>query len=81
MKVAHLHGWCVHIEFPEDRESFFEELVANGDVSDVRGIVVFQAVDILHDASAVSFDGGQDQKVLQVPDTQSNCLVLEIIKH
>ncbi len=56
----HLHCWCVHIELPEDRESLLEELIANGDVSDVWGIVVVETVDVLHDTSAVSFDGRQD---------------------
>ncbi len=66
----HLHCWCVHIELPEDRESLLEELIANGDVSDVWGIVVVETVDVLHDTSAVSFDGRQDQEVLQVPGTR-----------
>lgn len=66
----HLHCWCVHIELPEDCKSLLEEFIANGDVSDVWGIVVVEAVDVLHDTSAVSFDGRQDQEVLQVPGTQ-----------
>lgn len=66
----YLHCWCVHIELPEDRKSLLEELIANGDVSDVWGVVVVEAVDVLHDTCAVSFDGRQDQEVLQVPGTQ-----------
>lgn len=67
---THLYCWCVHVKFPEDCESLFEELIADGDVSDIWGVVIVQAVDVLHDTSAVCFDGGQDQKVLQVPVTQ-----------
>lgn len=66
----HLHCWCVHIKLPEDRKSLLEELIANGDVSDVWGVIVVEAVDVLHDTSAVSFDGRQDQEVLQVPGTR-----------
>lgn len=68
--MTHLHSRCVDIKLPEDCKSLFKELVADGDVSYIRGIIVVQSVDVLHYASAISFDGRQDQKVLQVPEQQ-----------
>lgn len=62
-----LHCRGVDVELSEDGESLLEELVADGDVGDVGGVVVVQAVDVLHNAGAVGLDGGQDQEVLQVP--------------
>lgn len=69
-----LHCRCVDIKLPEDGKSLLKELVADGNVGDVRGIVVVQAVDVLHDASAIGFNGRQDQKVLQVPKQQQRWL-------
>lgn len=70
--MTDLHCRCVHIKLPEDGKSLFKELVADGDVGDVRGVVVVQAVDVLHYASAIGFDGRQDQKVLQVPEQRQS---------
>ena len=61
-----LDGRGVDVELLEDGEGLLKELVADGDVGDVGGVVVVQAVDVLHDARAVCLDGRQDQKVLEI---------------
>lgn len=70
--VTDLHCRRVDIKLPEDSKSLFKELIADGDVGNVRGIVVVQAVDVLHYTSAIGFDGRQDQKILQVPKQHQN---------
>lgn len=66
--LTDLHSRGVDIKLSEDGEGFLKELVADGDVCDVWGIVVIQAVDVLHDTCPVGFDGRQDQKVLEVSE-------------
>lgn len=66
--LTDLHSRGVDIKLPEDGEGLLEELVADGDVCDVRGVVVIQTVDVLHDACPVGFDGRQDKKVLEVSE-------------
>ena len=62
-----LDGAGVDLELLEDGESLLEELAADGDVGDVRGVVVVQPVDVFHHLGLVRLDGRQDQQVLQVP--------------
>ena len=62
----YLDSRSVDIELFEDGESFLVELIGNGDVGDVGGVIVIQTVDVLHDAAAVGFDGRQDEQVLQI---------------
>ena len=64
----YLHGRCVHIKLPEDGKGLLKELVADGNVGNIRSVVVVQAVDVFHDAGAVGLDGRQDEEVLQVPE-------------
>lgn len=66
-KNQYLNSRSVHFKLLEDSEGFLIQLIADGDVGYVRGIIVVQSVDVLHDASAVGHDGGQNQQVLQVP--------------
>ena len=62
-----LDGAGVDLELLEDGERLLEQLAADGDVGDVRGVVVVEPVDVLHHLGLVGLDGGQDQQVLQVP--------------
>ena len=61
---THLDGRGVNLELLEDCESLFIKLAADGDVSDVGGVIVVEARDVLHHPRAVCFDGSQDQQVL-----------------
>lgn len=65
----HLHSGGVDIEFPKNSKGLLKQLIADGDVCDVWGVVVVQAVDVLHDTGAVSFDGSEDEQVLEVSET------------
>lgn len=65
---SHLYGWGVDVKLLENGKGFLKELVADGDVSDVWGIIVVQPVDVLHHTSAVSLDGRQNEQVLEVPE-------------
>ena len=56
-----------HLKLLEDSEGLLVELGADGDVGNVRGVVVVQPVDVLHHLAVVRLDGRQDQQVLQVP--------------
>ncbi len=67
---VYLYGWGVDVKLLEDGEGLFVQLVADGDVGDVRSVVIVQPVDVLHDPRPVRFDGRQDQEVLQVPDAK-----------
>mmetsp|Transcript_11520 Transcript_11520/g.29032 ORF Transcript_11520/g.29032 Transcript_11520/m.29032 type:complete len:325 (+) Transcript_11520:1247-2221(+) len=62
----HLNGLHVVAKLFEDGESLVVQLRPDSDVGDVGRDVVVQAVDVVHDARLVSFDGSQDQQVLQV---------------
>lgn len=62
----YLNSRCVDVELSKDSKGFLKELAADGNVGDVGGVVVVQAVDVFHDASAVGFNGGQDEQILQV---------------
>ncbi len=56
-----------HLKFLEDGECLLVELGPDGDVGNIRGIVVVQPVDVLHHLAVVRLDSGQDEEVLQVP--------------
>ncbi len=64
---THLHSRSVDFEFLEDSKGFFVQFTADGDVGDVRGVVVVQSCDVLHHTRPVRLDGRQDQQVLQIP--------------
>ena len=61
-----------YLKFLEDGESLFVKFCSDGDVCNVRGVIVVQAGDVLHDLGLVRLDGGQDKQVLQVPSTKLN---------
>ena len=65
---SNLHGRSVDVKLPEDSKGLLEELVADGNVGNVWGIIVVQAVDVLHHTGPVCLDGRQDQQVLQVSE-------------
>lgn len=67
-RTTDLHRRRVDVKLPENSKSLLEQLVADGDVSNVRGVVVVQAVDVLHHAGSVSFDRRQDEQILQVSE-------------
>ena len=41
-------------------------LVADGDLGDIRSVVVVESLDVVHHSLLVSLDGGEDEQVLQV---------------
>ena len=47
---AYLDGGGVDFELAEDGERLLVELAGDGDVGDVRSVVVVETVDVLHDA-------------------------------
>jgi hypothetical protein len=61
-----------HLKFLEDGECLLVELGPDGDVGNIRGIVVVQPVDVLHHLAVIRLDGGQDEEVLQVPAENKN---------
>jgi hypothetical protein len=67
-----MYEMITHLKFLEDGERLLVELGPDGDVGNVRRIVVVQPVDVLHHLAVVRLDGGQDQEVLQVPAENKN---------
>lgn len=72
IKGTYLHGGGVDIKLPENGKGLLKQLIADGDVRDVRGIVVVQAVDVLHNAGPIGFNSRQDEQILEVSETQTN---------
>ena len=64
--LSHLYGRGVDVKLFEDGEGLLEELIADGNVGDVRCVVVIQPVDVLHHACAVGLDRRQNQQILEV---------------
>lgn len=64
--LSYLNGRCVDVKLLEDGKRLLIELTADGNVGNVWRVVVVQPVDVLHDAGAVGFDGGQDKQILKV---------------
>ena len=64
--MADLHSGGVDVKLLEDGEGLLEELIADGDVGDVRRVIVIQPVDVLHHARAVGLDRRQNQQILEV---------------
>lgn len=64
--MTHLHSRCVDIKLLKNGKGLLKQLIADCDVCDVRCIIVVKPVDVLHHTSAISFDGCQDQQVLQI---------------
>lgn len=64
----YLYGRSVDIKLLKDGERLFKELVADGDVCDIRSIVVIQPVYVLHHAGAVGFDRRQNEQILEVSE-------------
>lgn len=62
----YLYGRGVNVKLFEDGECLFVELIADRNISNVWSVVVVQPVDVLHDTSPVSLDGGQNEQVLEV---------------
>lgn len=46
--MTYRYGRGVDIEFVEDCESFLEKLALNRDVCDIRGVVVVQLHNVIH---------------------------------
>lgn len=65
---AHLHSRGVDVKLSENCERLLEEFITDGNICDVRGVVVVKAIDVLHDASSVGFNGRQNEKVLEVSE-------------
>ena len=54
--TSHLDGRSVDIEFLEDGEGFFVEFWPDGEIGDIRGVVVVQTVDVLHHPRSIGLD-------------------------
>lgn len=65
--ITDLHCRGVYIKLLEDGKGLLEELIANGNVSNIRSIIVVQSADVLHHTGTVSFDCCENKKVLQIP--------------
>ena len=61
-----LDGGHVVVELLEDGEGLLKQTRSDGNIGNIRGVVVVEAVDVVHNACAVSLDGGQDEQVLEV---------------
>mmetsp|Transcript_7994 Transcript_7994/g.24161 ORF Transcript_7994/g.24161 Transcript_7994/m.24161 type:complete len:827 (-) Transcript_7994:2764-5244(-) len=63
-----VHGLGIEAVLLVDEEGLLVEAVglAQGDLGNLRTVVVVQAVDVVHHASLVGLDGCQDEQVLQV---------------
>mmetsp|Transcript_3712 Transcript_3712/g.9309 ORF Transcript_3712/g.9309 Transcript_3712/m.9309 type:complete len:463 (+) Transcript_3712:1267-2655(+) len=63
-----VHGLGIEVVLLVDEEGLLVEAVglAQGDLGNLRTVVVVQAVDVVHHASLVGLDGCQDEQVLQV---------------
>lgn len=66
--MPHLHSRGVDIEFPKNSKGLLEQLVADRNVCNVWSIIVVQTVDVLHNTSPISFNGRQDEQVLEVSE-------------
>ena len=62
----HFHGIKVQVELLENRERLLVQLVADGDLANLRAVERVQPVDVVHHARLVRLDGGEDEQVLQV---------------
>eukprot|EP00906_Rhabdomonas_costata_P003375 RCo005161 len=62
----HPHGLQVVAELLVDGEGLLEEVRTLRDLRDVRGVVVVQAVNIVHHAVLGRLNGGEDEQVLEV---------------
>ena len=80
---VYLHCWGIDIKFPENGKCFFKELIADGDVGNIWGIIIIQAVNVLHNTGTVSLDCSEDEEVLQVPLRQKDLNVIfeKLISH
>ncbi len=67
-----MYEMITHLKFLEYGECLLVELGPDGDVGNIRGIVVVQPVDVLHHLAVVRLDGGQNEEVLQVPADNKN---------
>lgn len=64
--LIYLNSRCVDIKFLENGKGLFEELTADANVSNIRGIVVVKTIDILSNTRCISLHSCQDQQILQV---------------
>lgn len=69
IQVAYIDCGGVDVEFFENSECLFIEFVRDGDVRNVRCIVVVKLLDVLHHSCAIRFNCRQNEKILQVPST------------
>lgn len=62
----HLNRRGVHLKLLEDGKGLFVQFRGDGNVGNVGGVVVVEAVDVLHDTRSVSLDGSQNEQILQI---------------
>ena len=72
---THLDGRCVDFKLLEDGKGLLIQFTTDSNVGDVWSIVVVQTCDVFHHAGAISFNGSQDQQILEVPASTSTALL------
>ena len=70
------YGAKTNLELLKDCERLLVEFSSDSNVSDIRGVVVVQTGDVLHNLGLVRLYGGEDEEVLQVPEQ-----IGQILKH
>ena len=60
------YGAKTNLELLKDGERLLVEFSSDSNVSDIRGVVVVQTGDVLHNLGLVRLYGGEDEEVLQV---------------
>lgn len=54
--MTNLHSRGVDVKLLEDGKGLLEELVADGNVSNIGSVIVVKPADVLHHTGTVSFD-------------------------
>lgn len=68
--MTDLHSRGVDIKLLKDGKGLLIELTADGNVGNIRSIIIIQPADVLHHTGVVSFDCCQDQQVLQISNAE-----------
>ena len=71
-KDTYLNGGCIDFKLLVNGKCFLVEFTIDGNVCNVRCIVVVQPGDVLHHSSGVGPNGREDQQVLQVPKEEAS---------
>jgi len=55
---TYLNSRSVDVKLLEDCKGLLVKLVVDGNVGDIRGVIIVQSVDVFHDSGSVSLDSG-----------------------